>query len=288
LLAARQALETPRGQAGRAFWAATFPGHPAGRPAGGTPESLPAIGRDAVAAAIARQVRREGVLIAAAGDITPQRLAALLPELFGGLPSAPPPIPPPLPAPARFGVKLVPVVAPQSQAVFGQAGLPVQDPDWESAQLMLRVLGGGGFSSRLMQAVRVRRGLAYGIGVSLDALFGEAMLVGSVATENARMAETLAVLREEWSRMADSGPTEDELADAIAFLTGNLPLQFTDTRRIAGTLLSLRRNGRPLDWLERRPARLAAITRDRAAATARRLLDAQALSMVVAGQPVGL
>ena len=72
---------------------------------------------------------------------------------------------------------------------------------------MLRILAGGGFTSRLMQSVREQRGLAYGIGAGLDLLFRHGVIVGSVATENARVAETLAVTREEWARMAEGGPT---------------------------------------------------------------------------------
>jgi zinc protease len=67
-----------------------------------------------------------------------------------------------------------------------------------------------------------------------------------------------------------------------------MPLQFTDSRRIADTLLTLRQNNRPTDWLSGRPARLAALTRERLAAVSARLLKPDALSVVVAGQPVGL
>jgi zinc protease len=286
--AQRRSLETPRGQATRAFWRALFPTHPAARDAGGTPESLAAITVEGIRAAQAMQLRRGGLTIAAAGDISPDRLAPLLPALFGALPEGTPPALPPLPAPQRFGVRVIPFAAPQSQMLFGQAGLPVRDPEWEAAQVVLRVLGGGGFSSRLMQEVRVRRGLTYGIGAGLSVLMGEALITGSVATENARAGETLSVLRAEWARMAEAGPTEEEAADALAFLSGSLPLQLSDSRSIAATLLSLQQNGRPMDWLDRREERLRAITRERLAAVARRLLDADALSAVVVGQPVGL
>jgi zinc protease len=286
--AQRRSLETPRGLAGRAFWQALFPGHPSAREAGGTPESLAAITVEGIRAARAAQLRRGGLTIAAAGDISPDRLAPLLPALFGALPEGTPPALPPLPPPQRFGVRVIPFAGPQSQMLFGQAGLPVRDPDWEAAQVMLRVLGGGGFSSRLMEEVRVRRGLTYGIGAGFSVLMGEGLITGSVATENARAGETLAVLRAEWARMADGGPTEAEAADAVAFLAGSLPLQLSDTRSIAGTLLSLQQNGRPMDWLDRREERLRAITRERLAAVARRVLDPDGLSAVVAGQPVGL
>jgi zinc protease len=139
-----------------------------------------------------------------------------------------------------------------------------------------------------MEAVRVQRGLAYGIGAGLSVLFGQGIVVGSSATDNARVAETLAVTWEEWARMAADGPTQAELEDAVAFLTGNLPLQFTDSRRIAGTLLALRRNGRPIGWLNARNDRLRGLTQGQVTAVAQRLLRPGELSVAIAGQPEGV
>jgi zinc protease len=285
---ARQALEGPRGRASRAFWAAAFPNHPAGRPASGTAESIAAISVDAMRDVLRRQVHRGGLLVTASGAISAPQLAALLPELFGSLPEGAPPALPPLPAFTGFGTQVVPVAASQSSLIFGQQGIPVSDPDWETAQVVLRIFSGGGFSSRLMHSLREERGLTYGIYAGLDSLFDGSVLIGSAATANARVGEALGVLRAEWARMAASGPTEEEMTDAVSFLTGSQPLQFTDSRRIAGTLLAMRRNDRPLDWLEKRPERLRAITRDRAAAVARRLLVPDSLSLTIAGQPEGL
>jgi zinc protease len=155
---ARAGLETPRGQVGRAFWAAAYPQHPAGRPTGGTVETLTALPEEAITAALARQLRADGLLVAAAGAITADELAKVIPALFEGLPAGAPPEAPALPAFTAFGRRLVDVASPQSAILFGQPGLPVADPDWETAQVVLRVLGGGGFSSRLMEAVRVQRG----------------------------------------------------------------------------------------------------------------------------------
>ncbi|PZW50356.1 zinc protease [Humitalea rosea] len=288
LTQARAALETPRGRASRAFWPAAFPGHPIARPTGGTEESLPGLDAAALRAALARQLRQGGLLVTAAGAITPGQLAALLPELFGALPAGDPPGVPPLPMIADFGLKIVPIEAPQSFAIFTQQGLLVADPDWEAAQVVLRILGGGGFSSRLMEEIRTKRGLTYGIYTGFETLLGQGVVLGTVATENARMAETISVLRQEWVRMAAGGPTAEELADAVAFLTGNQPLQFTDSLRIASGLLALRRNGRSMDWLDRRPERLAALIPADTSRVAARLLHPQALSVLVAGQPVGL
>ncbi|MDB5369179.1 MAG: insulinase family protein [Roseomonas sp.] len=288
IASARQALEGPRGRASRAFWAAAFPSHPAGRPANGTAESIAAITVDAMRDLLARQVHRGGLLVAASGAITAPQLAAMLPELFGALSGGTPPALPPLPAFTGFGTQVVPVTASQSMLLFGQQGIPVKDPEWETAQVVMRIFSGGGFSSRLMKSLREERGLTYGVYAGLDQLFGNSVLVGSAATANARVAEALDLLRAEWKRMAEGGPTQEEMADAVSFLTGSQPLQFTDSRRIANTLLAMRRNDRPLDWLERRPERLRAIGRDRAAKLAARLLAPGTLSITIAGQPAGL
>jgi zinc protease len=285
---ARAQLETPRGQVGRAFWAGAFPHHPAGRPTNGTVETLSTLPEDAIREAIARQLRADGLIVAAAGAITAEELARVMPALFAGLPEGAPPEAPALPAFTAFGRRVVEVSSPQSALLFGQPGMPVADPAWETLQVVLRVLGGGGFSSRLMEAVRVQRGLTYGIGVGLDSLFGQGVIIGSTSTDNARVGETLSVTRDEWARMAETGPTAAELDDAVAFLTGNLPLQFTDSRRIAGTLLALRRNNRPVTWLNDRAERLRALTPAGTAAVARRVLVPQELSVAIAGRPEGV
>ena len=285
---ARQALETPRGQAGRAFWAAAFPTHPAGRPSGGTAESLAAISADDLRSVLGQQLRRDGLTIAAAGAIKPEALAALMDRLFAALPAGAAATPARLPAFTSFGQRVIGMDSPQSQAIFGHEGIGARDAEFEVAQIMLRVFGGGGFSSRLTESVRVKRGLTYGIGVGLDTGFGGGVLVGSVASDNGKIAEALSVTRDEWARMAADGPNDAEMAEAIAFLTGSLALQFTDSRRIANTLIAMQRNGRPIDWLDGRSDRLRAITRDDAARMARRLLKPEALSVTVAGRPVGL
>ena len=285
---ARQALETPRGQAGRAFWAAAYPTHTAGRPSGGTAESLAAISADDLRGLLGQQLRRDGLTIAAAGAIKPEALAGLMDRLFAGLPAGAPATPATLPGFNSFGQRVIGMDSPQSQAIFGHEGIGARDPQFETAQVVLRVLGGGGFSSRLTESVRVKRGLTYGIGVGLDTGFGGGVLVGSVASDNGKIAEALSVTRDEWARMAADGPTDAEMAEAIAFLTGSLALQFTDSRRIANTLIAMQRNGRPIDWLDGRSDRLRAITRDDAARMARRLLKPEALSVTVAGRPVGL
>jgi zinc protease len=213
----RRALETPRGVAGRSFWAAAFPGHPAGRPSAGNAESIARLTEPMLRSALARQLRRDGLLVAAAGAITPATLRALAEELFADLPEGAPPQRPALPAFAPFGQKVLAMRTPQSSAVFGQGGLASTDPDWEAAQVMLRVLGGGGFASRLMQAVREQRGLAYGISAGMELLFRHGVLVGAVATETSGAAwRPKARAKPSWTTLWPSSPAPCRCSSRIA------------------------------------------------------------------------
>jgi zinc protease len=286
LLAARQQLESPAAVARRAFWEAAFPNSTLGRAA--TPESINSIIGADIRAALDAQLHRGGVQVVAAGALDAAGLRAVIGELFGALPAGEPPtLTPPAPM-AAFGQVLRPMPGPQAHMVFGQGALPPTDPDWEASQVVIRILAGGGFSSRLMRTVREERGLTYGIGAGLSVAFGQALVQGYVATENAQASEVWRLVREAWTEMAESGPTEEELRDAVAFLAGSLPLQFTDSRRSASLLLGLRQTGRTPEWLAGRPARLAALTRDQVARTAGRMLQTNSLALAVAGQPQGL
>ena len=285
VVGARQALETPRGVASRAFWAAGFPGHPAGRTS--TPETFATIPAAGLPEALSQQLRREGVLLAAAGAITEAGLRQAIRALFGGLPAGAPPPLPPMPPLTAFGLQIINMPAPQSAVVFGQTAPLPTEPEWEPTQVALRILGGGGFSSRLMRLIREERGLTYGIGAGMDVLFRRGVIVGQASTDNRNAPEMLALLRQSWQAMANDGPTPEELSEAVDFLNGTLPLQFSDSRRIAGGLLSLMQNNRTPEWLAGRPARLSALTRADVAAAARRF-GAAPLAVAVAGQPVGL
>lgn len=286
VLGARQALETPAGIARRAFWESAYPGFPAGRLS--TPESLTAVTEAELRGFLAAQMRRGGVMVAASGAITAAELRALMTELFADLPMGEPAATPPLPALVPFGTVRRENAAPQSTLVFGQDGLMPADPGWEAFQVALRILAGGGFTSRLMRRVREERGLTYGIGAGLDVLFGRGIVVGNVATENAKVGEVWGLIRTAWSEMAAQGPTDEEVAEAVAFLAGSLPLQFTDSRRTASLLLGLRQVGRSPEWLAGRPARLAALDRPTVAAAAQRILRPDGLVLAVAGEPQGL
>ena len=88
--------------------------------------------------------------------------------------------------------------------------------------------------------------------------------------------------------MAEDGPSETELEEAKTFLTGSFPLRFSSTRAIAGMLVGMQLDDLGIDHLERRNGYIEAVTLADARRVARRLYDADALTVVVVGRPEGV
>lgn len=271
------------------WWKAMFPDHPYGRPAEGTPESVTAITVDDMRRLMAERFARDQLIVGVVGDITPAELAPLLDRAFGALPPRGKPARLPEAIPASAGeTYVVRLEVPQSVVNFGHRGIKRDDPDWYVASVMNYILGGGGFASRLYDEVREKRGLAYSVYSYLSPQDAGGIYGGGVSTANERVGETLDVIRAEWARMRDGGVTAAELADARTYLTGSYALRFTSTDRIARTLAAVQYYDLGIDYIDRRNALVEAVTAADIARVAKRLLDPDALTVVVVGNPQGV
>ncbi len=274
--------------AAEAWYAGAFPDHPYGRPRRGTAESVSAITRDDLVAARLRLLTRANARIAVVGAIDASRAGRMVDTILAGLEQGtvlvrartgetPPP-----------GLRVIELDVPQSAAVFGHAGLARDDPDFIPAYVMNYVLGGGGRASRLMEEVREKRGLAYGVYAYLSVRDETALYIGSVQTANERMAESLEVIKAEWARMAADGITAEELDSAKRYLTGAFPLRFDSNAKIANYLVFMQEADLGIDYLERRNGLIEAVTLDDVKRVAAWLLKPENLSIVVVGKPEGL
>lgn len=282
-------LRDPDTIAGRAWMAQSFPGHPYGIPVDGTPETVKAITVDDLKAFVRDRFARDNLIVGVSGDITPDQLAPLLDRAFGALPAKAQPLAVAGTQPAAAGKVFVENVnVPQSVLVFGQAGIDRNDPDWYAALVMNYILGGGGFSSRLTEEVREKRGLAYGVSTSLNPMEYADLLIGGSATQNARVAETIAVIRQVWQQIQREGPSPEQLDHAKTYLIGSFPLQLTSTGAIAGILVAMQRDRLEIDYLDQRAALIGRVTAEDVRRVADRLLDADKLTVVVVGDPQGL
>jgi zinc protease len=286
---AREA-EDPDTLAARAWFAAAFAGHPYARPANGRVEDVKGLAAGDLKAALGRLVARDNLIVGVVGDITPEALRPLLDSTFGALPAKTAPRPGVADVrPHKAGPpQVVRKPIPQSVAVFGLPGLKRDDPDWYTAFVMNYILGGGGFASRLMIEVREKRGLAYSVYSYLQPFEHAGILFGGVATENARVGQSLDLIREALKHLRDEGVTHEELANAKTYLTGSFPLQFDNSDRMAGLLVTMQIDRLGIDFLKRRNALIEAVSAKEIRRVATRLLDPNGLIVVVVGDPKGL
>jgi zinc protease len=280
------AAKDPDRVAAREWFAAAFPGHPYGRPATGTPESVAKITREDLKTYHKRVFAKDTLKVAVVGDIDAETLGKLLDKVFGDLPDKAQLEPVPFIEPKKGGnLRVVEMPVPQSVATFGLAGIPRKDPDFIPAFVMNHILGGGGFSSRLMEEVREKRGLAYSVYSYLQPYQHAAIFAGGVATKNEEIGQSLKVIRAELERMATDGPTPEELESAKSYLIGSYPLRFDTNAKIANQLLGIMQDGLGKDYMDKRNALIEAVTLEDVKRAAKRILSTDNLIMTVVGPP---
>lgn len=281
-----QEKESPDAIAGKALRTLFFGEHPYGRSSEGTVESVPNITVADMQALVRERFSLDRLKVAVIGNVTPEELAILLDRTFGELSKTSSlPAVPDVEVAGTGDLVVVDKNLPQSVVTFGHQGIKRNHPDYYAAYVVNYILGGGGMSSRLYEEIREKRGLAYSVYSYLNPLDHAALLVGGVATQNARVSESLEILKAEWKRMAEEGPSAQDLADAKTFLTGSFPLRLSGSDRIAGMMLGMQIQGLGIDYLDRRNSYIEAITLEQAQRVAGELFKPEALTVVVVGRP---
>ena len=284
----RSDQKDPNDIASETFDKMAYGDHPYAHSVNGTIESVTALTRDDLVAAHNAVLALDRIYISAVGDITPEVLGTLIDDLLGGLPATGAAMPPRAEVSIPPGVTVVDFPTPQSVALFGQAGIAQSDPDFFAALILNQVLGGGSFESRLMNEVREKRGLTYGVYSYLAARDLAEVYMGSVSSSNDRIAEAIDVIRDEWRKAAEEGITQQELNDAKTYVTGAYPLRFDGNGPIANILVGMQMLGLPIDYIPTRNDKVEAVTLDDVKRVAGELLEPENLHFVVVGQPEGL
>jgi zinc protease len=274
----------PNTIAGRQMEELMLSGHPYSRPSDGTKTSVMSITADDLKQFVRQRFVRSRLFVSVVGDVSAAEAKAFVDQAFGTLPqdaalASVPPI-----APSKAGrTRLVDFPVPQAIVQFAEPGIPRSDPDFFPAYLVNYVLGGGGFSARLMEEVREKRGLVYGIGTDLWTFDAGGLIAGQFQTDPGKVAQAIDIVRTEWRRMATEGPTQAELDDAKTYLLGYYPRNFTNTMDTAQLLRGLQIEHLGIDYVTRRQKEIAAVTIDDARRAAKRLFDAAQLTFIVVG-----
>lgn len=264
-----------------------YPDHPYARRT--NREGIEAINRAALQQRHAALFNRASLQITIVGDISAADAGRAVDAIFSALPQgAPPPEPPQvtLAEPTPLIVRTLP--QPQSLVLFAGPGIQDEDPDWIPLAVANYILGGGGFSSRLMSEVREQRGLVYGIGTGPSIREHLAIVRGSAQTENADVREAIDVIRAEMARLHADGATQTEVNDAITYLTGSFALDLDSNVKIANVVHGYQAAGRGIDYINRRNDLIRAVTLADVNRVIRRLFDPDDFTFVVVGQPEGL
>jgi zinc protease len=275
--------EEPESIADEAFAKMVFGKHPYGKT------------NDEVAAYLPKLIRREVVdfhttrylpnetIIAVVGDVNEQEIKRLLFEYFGtwknsvqpALSTAQPPVR------EKTIVQKIDKDITQANIEMGNIGISRENPDYYAALIMNYILGGGGFSSRLMDNIRDNKGLAYDVHSSLSSRKETGAFSVSIQTKNESANEVIEETLKEMRRMQAELVSEAELADAKAYLTGSFPLKMDTYAKIAGILTAVEIYGLGLDYPQRYPRLINAVTRQDIQRVAKKYLHPDKMVIVV-------
>lgn len=251
----RVALADPGRLAGLVSARAVFGDSAYGQLRGGTPASLARLTRTDLVRAHATAYRADNAVLIFAGEIEPAQALRLARRYFGDWARPGSAAPAATVAPARpAAATLIAVDLPDA----GQAGIVVaapsiarSAPDWTAGQVANAVLGHG-YSSRLNQQIRIKRGLSYGAASVLDARRAGGVFAASTQTKNESAAEVVGILRAEIARLADAPPDAAELAARKANLIGDYSRSLETTGGLAANVAALVIGAAPLTELGRR------------------------------------
>ncbi|MGH7831571.1 MAG: M16 family metallopeptidase, partial [Candidatus Binatia bacterium] len=189
----------------------------------------------------------------------------------------------PDPSPAAGNAVIVRINKSLTQAniVMGHDGVPRGHPDYYAIQVMNYVLGGGGFSSRLMDSIRNQRGLAYSVYSHFDAEKYVGTFQVVMQTKNETAEEAIRIAKEEVQRIRERGVTEAELQAAKDYLIGSFPLRLDTNRRIASFLAYVEYLELGLDYPEQYSQLIQRVTKEDVLRAAQRYLQPEKFTVVV-------
>ncbi|MFP4607144.1 MAG: M16 family metallopeptidase [Thiohalospira sp.] len=284
LVGLRQAKQDPGEVADRAFHRALYGDHPYAHPTSGTEESVEGLARTDVATFHDRYYVAANADVAIVGDVDRERAAELAEAAVAELPDGE--AAPPLPEVADLEeAEQVAKDFPSAQThlLIGQPGMRRGDPDYWPLLVGNHILGGSGFGSRIMEAVREERGLAYSAYSHFRPLGRRGPFIIGLQTANANAEEAEELARDLLADFVEEGPSEDELEAAKANLVGSFPLRINTNSDLLGYLAMIGFHDLPTDYLDRFTDRVEAVTVEDIRDAFRRRVDPDRLVTVTVG-----
>ncbi|WP_347262198.1 pitrilysin family protein [Rudaea sp.] len=279
-------LSEPQGLAALVARRAVFGDGAYGHPADGTVPALPRITRADIVRLHDTYYRPDNALLVFAGDIDLDQAAKLAESAFGAWKNPATALPAPRAAsgPSTLAASVVVDLPGTGQAAvaLAHAGIARDAADYYAGLVANAVLGGG-YSSRLNQEIRIKRGLSYGAGSALATLRHGGAFVANAQTKNPSAVEVAGLMYAELDRLGASEVPADEFAARKATLAGNYAFGLETTGSLAARVAGFAVYGQPLSELGAWPDKVQAVTPAQVQAFARTHLGRDGATLVVAG-----
>ena len=277
--------DDPGNVAMKAFHQLIFHGHPYSWPAHGTEETLNKITVADVQQFHAREYLPNQTILVIVGDLTQEQASTLVQTHFGSWKKGPP-SPYQLKKPAPIDRKMVQLIEKdltQSTIVLGHTGISRTNPDYYAITVMNYILGAGGFSSRLMDSIRDKQGLAYGIMSQFDSRLMPGAFFINLQTRTEVTNQAITGVLAEIKGMRDAPVTDQELSEAKSFIVGSFPLRVDSSAKLANVLAQVELYNLGLDYFTNYPKAIEKVTKDDVLRVAKQYLDPQHYALVVVG-----
>ncbi|MHB9132145.1 MAG: M16 family metallopeptidase [Armatimonadota bacterium] len=281
--------DQPSANARRAFYRAALPeGNPYRLTSFDEDEAgLKAITRDDLLAFHRARYTPRTLMMAVVGDVKVDDVRKLVEKYFGDWQGDTPALIPSTRAEAGKAERIVTNIPDKSEVSIyaGYAGgLRRTDPDYYAAQVMNRILGGGGaLQSRLGDVIRDKNGLAYSVYSTFHASTGAGPWFAMLGVNPANTDKAVSLLQAEIVRMRDQGVSAQEVKDATAFITGSYAIALETNAAMAAELMDAEYFHLGLDYPERAAALYGAVTRDQVNAAAKKFMHPDQLVISIAG-----
>ena len=269
--------------ANNAFAKAVYGKHAYGRTDDDVAAYLPKLTRQDIFNFYTARYSPNNIIVAVVGDVNENEIISLLQEYFKGWKRSDQPLPSPVTPPVieQTVIRKIDKNITQANIEIGNIGISRENPDFYSVIIMNYILGGGGFSSRLMDNIRDSKGLAYDVHSAFSAQKEPGAFTDSIKTKNESASEVIAETLKEIRRIQAEPVSDKELEDAKSYLTGSFPLRMDTYEKIAGMLTAIEIYNLGLDYPQQYPALINKGTREDVKRVAQKYLHPDNLVIVV-------
>ena len=265
-----------------------FAGHPYGKPSHGNLASISNISKENLHEYVNKHFIKDNMVISAVGNIDSDALGDLISKYFTLVPDA------------KQNINISPItkfesvnpgsihklVKPtaQSAVVFGQQAIPITDKRFYALSILNFVIAGGSFESRLMQELREKRGLVYGVYSFVNPNKNAPTLKGYFATSPDKVTQAMNVLNDEFLKLKNNGISEEEFNLAKDYTIGSFPLRLDSYEKLVNYLNFMQIQDLGADFLEKRNERVKSVNYEDVVNVIDKVFNPKAMTIVVVGK----